>query len=84
MYRYNIDDFKDIPFVAEDIDAFYKAHDAYIDNKGDRSKLVDFEIKGRELYISAKHREVEGFITQAKRDEIWEHVRDVLDDLNEE
>jgi hypothetical protein len=81
QHKYNLEEFKDIPFIAEDLDAFYKAHEAYLNDMNDRSIRVDFETKGRELFSTVKHREVETFLTPEKAEELREHIRDLFEDL---
>ena len=67
-------------WISEDMDAFYQAHEAYLNDKDDFFVRADFERKGWELFLSVKHREVEGFLTPAQAEELRDHMRDLLDD----
>ena len=67
-------------WISEDFDDFYSAYKSYMNNNGDLFSRADFERKGWDLFLSIKHREVEGFLSPAQADELREYMRDLLDD----
>ncbi|MCL1983338.1 MAG: hypothetical protein FWG53_09685 [Clostridiales bacterium] len=78
-YKYNPGDFAGMMSLPEDLADFYNAHETYL-NDPSKTNRFDFERKGRGLFSTVKHRAVEGFLSPVQRDEIWEHMRDLLDD----
>ena len=79
---YNLDEGAGIPVITTDMQAFYEAHTAYVDNRNERSKYTDFTTSARELYSTIKHREIEGFLTFEKAEEIREHIMDLLEEFS--
>lgn len=78
-YKYDPEVYSGILGLSEDLADFYTSHDAYMKEASIKNRFA-FEKKGRELFFTVKHREVEGFLSPTEAEEFREYMKGLLDD----
>ena len=78
VYKYNPEDYREMG-MEEDLLNFYVHVNKY---KAEQTSDAwdDLVMASRQLSFSIKHREVEGFLSPQKAEEIRNYMEDILDD----
>lgn len=71
-YEYNPKDFQEMPLMEEYMMAFYEAYEAY-KKEDNNTTYFALDRAGQDLFFAIKHREVEGWLSPAKTDELYEY-----------
>jgi len=78
-YKYNPDDFKGMLGMTGELAVFYELYEA---DKRKNTQDSRFALKHhwRELFLTIKHREVEGFLNPTDAHEIREYLEELMND----
>ena len=78
-YKYMPSDFEGMNHLAEELEAFYIALELYKGNITLENK-VHLLTQRESLYFAIKHRHLEGFFNEVKREVLLEYLGGLLDD----
>jgi len=86
-YKYDPSDFEGMMFLSEDMAAFYTECELFIKDrdkdKTERDRFIagfNFEKSLKELFLSIKHRAVEGFLSPSMVSELEDYMIDLFDE----
>jgi len=78
-YKYNPQDFVNMPSLSEDLSDFYHSYE-----QSNLLKTIDTRLElerlGRVLFFTVKHRVVEGRLTPMQAEEIYDYLEGLLND----
>ena len=79
VYKYDPGDFVAVPFLADDLEAFYNLHSKYVKSKAIDDKMA-LKSHGRTLYFTLKHEVLGGTISEELSGELNEYLGGLIDD----
>jgi len=79
VYKYKPENFRNMPFLVEDFQAFYKSREEYKKNQSFENKFT-FRQFWETLFFSIKHREVEGYLDPATAQEMRDYLEELAND----